>query len=121
MLSRIWLCSPMWQSLLELRGRGVRLVDSTRLQRIKEGPERRAATLMNEGIDVLNMHHTDWNGGLVTLLHRFNRLAFAWDMQFPEVLRPGLRMGLDGVYSDWVDRMIDAYRLELGAPRGVVG
>jgi glycerophosphoryl diester phosphodiesterase len=121
MLSRIWLCSPTWQSLLELRGHGVRLVESTRLQRIKEGPERRAATLMNEGIDVLNMHHTDWNGGLVTLLHRFNRLAFGWDMQFPEVLQPALRMGLDGVYSDWVDRMIDAYRIELGAPRGVTG
>ena len=54
MLERLWLCSQSWQSLLDLRGRGVRLVDSTRLQRIKEGPERRAATLMNEGIDVLD-------------------------------------------------------------------
>jgi len=25
-------------------------------------------------------------------------------------------MGIDGVHSDWVDRMIDAYRAELGAP-----
>jgi glycerophosphoryl diester phosphodiesterase len=119
MLGRIWLCSPTWQSLLDVRGRGVRLVDSTRLQRIKEGPERRAATLMQEGIDVLNMHHSDWNGGLVALLHRFERLAFGWDMQFPEILHPALRMGLDGIYSDWVDRMLDAYRAELGAPRGL--
>jgi glycerophosphoryl diester phosphodiesterase len=117
MLGRIWLCSPVYQSMLELRGSGVRLVDSTRLQKIKEGPERRAATLMNEGIDVLNMHHSDWNGGLVALLHRFDRLAFGWDMQFPDVLRPALRMGLDAIYSDWVDRMIDAYRAELGAPK----
>jgi glycerophosphoryl diester phosphodiesterase len=117
MLGRIWLCSPEYQSLLELRGRGVRLVESTRLHKIKEGPERRAATLMSQGIDVLNMHHSDWNGGLVALLHRFDRLAFGWDMQFPEVLQPALRMGLDGIYSDWVDRMIDAYRAELGAPR----
>ena len=117
MLERIWLCAPVWQSLLDLRGCGVRLVDSTRLHKIKEGTERRAATLMTEGIDVLNMHHTDWNGGLVALLHRFNRLAFGWDMQFPDVLQPALRMGLDGIYSDWVDRMIDAYRAELGASR----
>jgi hypothetical protein len=27
------------------------------------------------------------------------------------------RMGIDGVHSDWVDRMMDAYRAELGAPR----
>ena len=119
MLERIWLCAPEWQSLLELRGTGVKLVDSTRLHRIKEGPERRAATLMNEGIDVLNMHHTDWNGGLIALMHRFGRLAFGWDMQFDDVLRPALRMGIDAVYSDWVDRMVDAYREELGAPRPV--
>jgi hypothetical protein len=24
-------------------------------------------------------------------------------------------MGLDGVYSDWVDRMVDAYRAEIGS------
>jgi glycerophosphoryl diester phosphodiesterase len=116
MLEQLWLCSPTWQTLLPLRGQGAKLVDSTRLARIKEGPERRAATLADEGIDAVNMHHTDWNGGLVALFHRFQRVAFGWDMQFDHVLRPALRMGLDGVYSDWVDRMIDAYRDELGAP-----
>ena len=42
-LARLWLCHPRWQQLVEWRGRcdGVRLVDSTRLDRIKEGPERR--------------------------------------------------------------------------------
>jgi glycerophosphoryl diester phosphodiesterase len=65
------------------------------------------------------MHHTDWNGGLVALLHRFERLAFAWDLQFPDNLRPALRMGIDAVYSDWVDRMIDSYTAELGPPRPV--
>jgi glycerophosphoryl diester phosphodiesterase len=116
MLERLWLCSPTWQNLVELRGQGAKLVDSTRLGRIKEGPERRAATLASEGIDAVNMHHTDWSGGLVTLFHRFERITFGWDMQFEDVLRPALRMGLDGVFSDWVDRMIDAYRAELGTP-----
>ena len=102
--------------MLPLRGQGAKLVDSTRLSRIKEGPERRAATLASEGIDAVNMHHTDWNGGLVALFHRFERIAFGWDMQFEQVLRPALRMGLDGVYSDFVDRMMDAYRAELGDP-----
>jgi glycerophosphoryl diester phosphodiesterase len=119
MLPRVWLCVPVWQSLLPLRGQGVRLVDSTRLHRIKEGPERRAATLASEGIDALNLHHTDWNGGLVALLHRFDRLAFAWDLQFPDVLRSVLRMGIDAIYSDWVDRMMDAYTDEIGKPGAV--
>ena len=35
-------------------------------------------------------------------------------MQFEHVLRPALRMGLDGVYSDHVDVMVDAFRAELG-------
>ena len=117
MLARLWLCSPTWQSLVPLRGQGAKLVDSTRLHRIKEGPERRAATLMAEGIDAINMHYTDWNGGLVVLFHRFERAAFGWDMQIDDILRPAMRMGLDGVFSDWVDRMMDAYRAELGVPK----
>jgi glycerophosphoryl diester phosphodiesterase len=89
LLPRLWLCEPNWQSLLPLRSRldGAKLVDSTR------------------------------NGGLVTLFHRFEVCCIAWDLQFEHVLRPMFRMGIDGVHSDWVDRMMDAYRAELGAPR----
>ncbi|MBI5089688.1 MAG: glycerophosphodiester phosphodiesterase [Actinobacteria bacterium] len=116
MLPRLWLCSPVWRDLLPLRGQGARLVDSTRLSRIKEGPERRAAALASEGIDAVNMHHSDWNGGLVALFHRFERITFGWDMQFESILRPALRMGLDGVFSDHVDRMVEAFRAELGDP-----
>ena len=67
---------------MEWRGRNdeVRLVDSTRLDRAKEG-ERRAATLAAKGIDAVNMHHLDWTGGLTTLFHRFGVLCFAWDAQ----------------------------------------
>ena len=54
----------------------------------------------------------DWNGGLVALFHRFDRTAFAWDLQFEHALSAALRMGCDGIYSDWVDRMVAAYRAE---------
>jgi glycerophosphoryl diester phosphodiesterase len=116
LVERLWLCVPQWETTLALRGQGAKLVDSTRLSRMKEGPERRAATLREHGIDAVNLHHTDWNGGLVTLFHRFERAAFGWDMQEPHILQSGLRMGLDGVYSDWVDRMIEVYRAEIGLP-----
>ena len=110
-LDQLWLCHPSWQELASRRALqpDVRLVDSTRLAKITEGPERRAASLREAGIDCLNMHHSDWNGGLTTLVHRFERLAFGWDMQFDQVLDHGFRMGLDGVFSDHVDRMMDSY------------
>lgn len=63
------------------------------------------------------MHHTDWNGGLVALFHRFRLVTFGWDMQQDYLLENGLRMGLDGVYSDWVDRMVEVYTQQLGAPQ----
>jgi glycerophosphoryl diester phosphodiesterase len=72
---------------------------------MKEGPERRAATLRVEGIDAVNLHHTDWNGGLVALFHRFERACLAWDLQHEHLLQATLALGMDGVYSDWVDRM----------------
>ncbi|MEP7112377.1 MAG: glycerophosphodiester phosphodiesterase [Ilumatobacteraceae bacterium] len=116
MLERVWLCVPQWEATLPLRGQGAKLVDSTRLSRMREGPERRAATLREHGIDAVNLHHSDWNGGMVALFHRFERAAFGWDMQEPHILQAGLRMGLDGVYSDWVDRMMEVYDAEVGKP-----
>jgi glycerophosphoryl diester phosphodiesterase len=83
-------------------------VDSTRLRRIKGGPERRAATLAQEGVDALNMHWSDWTGGLTTLFHRFSRFAFGWDAQHRRQLDELLATGVDGVFSDHVDRMVEA-------------
>jgi len=117
LLPRLWLCDPDVDALTALRplDPDVKLVNSTRLNKMREGPERRAAMLSDRGIDAVNLHHTDWNGGLMTLFHRFRRVCFGWDMQFDHVLRPALRMGIDGVFSDHVDRMVDAFVAELGA------
>lgn len=110
----LWLCHPEWQQVAEWRsspeGRssGIHLVDSTRLKRMTDGPERRAATLANAGIDAVNLHYLDWTGGLATLFHRFEVLAFAWDAQLPRVLGELLDLGIDAVYSDHVDRMVAA-------------
>lgn len=115
MLPRLWLCDLDVDRLTALRplDADVRLVNSTRLARMKEGPERRAAVLSSAGIDAVNLHHTDWTGGLTTLFHRFRRVCFAWDLQFEHVLRPVLRMGIDGVFSDHVDTMVDAFAAEV--------
>ena len=114
LLPRLWLCHPDRELLTPLAALdpSVRLVMSTRLARLKEGPERCAATMAEQGIHAINLHHSDWTGGLTTLFHRFGRIGFAWDLQHDHMLRELLRMGIDGVFSDWVDRMIDAVRLE---------
>ena len=108
-LTRLWLCHSNLDTLVGWRARcaDVRLVNSTRLQHLPRGPERRAAELAASGIDAINLHHSDWSGGLTTLFHRFERLTFAWDAQHERVLRGLLRMGIDGIYSDWVDRMVE--------------
>ena len=108
--SRVWLCHPN-QTVLQRHRHSfpeARLVNSVRLNSIREGVEVRCASLANDGIDALNMRFDDWNGGLVTLAHRFSRFAFGWNLQHSHELRAGLRMGLDGIFSDYVDRMVDA-------------
>jgi glycerophosphoryl diester phosphodiesterase len=113
LVGRSFICCEDFELLQTIapRLRTLQLIDSSRLATMKTGPERRLADLSNLGVVGLNMHHTDWNGGLVTLAHRFNRLALAWDAQFEYQLTTTLLMGIDGLYSDWVDRMVDAARV----------
>jgi len=114
--SRMWLCHYSSAVVISQRPLlpNVRLVDSTRLSRIKEGLEMRCAKLFANGIDCLNMHHSDWSGGSTTLVHKFGMYAFGWDCQFHHVLSTSLRMGLDAVFSDHVDTMVETYEKEIG-------
>lgn len=115
---RTWLCSPVLDDLVARRDlfTDVRLVHSTRLNKLPDGPELHASRLASAGIDAMNMHHTDWSGGLAVLFHRFEVLAFGWDAQFDHQLEAAFRMGLDAVYSDHTDLMIDVMTREVGAP-----
>lgn len=109
-LDNLWLCHHDWTVVATWRdlAPGANLVDSTHFDRIKEGPERRAVSLADAGIGTINMHHSLWSAGLVTMFHRFGIECFAWDLQQTRLLRALLDMGIDAVYSDHVDRMTDA-------------
>lgn len=108
--SKLWLCHDDIDYLESLRPSfDGYLVDSTRLRRITEGVERRAVRLQASGIDAINMRHPDWTGGLVTLFHRFGRHTFGWDAQHPRELSNLFDAGIDGVFSDHVDRMIATF------------
>jgi glycerophosphoryl diester phosphodiesterase len=118
---RLWLCAPSLDELVALRSVDleVHLVHSTRLSKLRDGPEREAAVLAERGIDAVNLHYTEWTGGLVALFHRFERIAFGWDLQYDHVLHPAVRMGLDGVYSDHVDLMMAILEAEYAPPESL--
>jgi glycerophosphoryl diester phosphodiesterase len=105
---RLWLCHPDLDTVAGWRALAPSslLVHSTRLARLDGGPERHAARLREARIDAMNMHHSDWNGGLVAMFHRFERYALAWDAQFDRILDELVRIGVDGLFSDHVDRMV---------------
>jgi glycerophosphoryl diester phosphodiesterase len=109
-LDRLWLCHHRWEQVAEWRRAcaDVRLVDSTYLRRMSDGPEQRAAALADAGVDAVNLHHTEWTGGLTALFHRFGVLCFGWDAQHARILDGLLEVGIDAVYCDHVDRMVEA-------------
>jgi len=116
---RLWLCHRDWETVAAWReiDQRIRLVDSTRLERISEGPERRAARLSAAGIDAINLHESDWSSGLATLFHRFGLKCLGWDAQHTRQIDHLLNIGIDGLYSDHVDRMV--VRLQaVEPPRG---
>ena len=87
----------------------VRLVNSTTLEHVKEGPERRVATLSEVGADAFNMHFSEWNEALVSLCHRFQIRSFAWDAQEERQIDWLLSIGIDGIFSDHVEKMMTAW------------
>jgi glycerophosphoryl diester phosphodiesterase len=109
-LERLWLCYHDFRQAIEWRQTcpEVRLVDSTFLGHMPDGPEERAAALATAGIDAVNLHHSEWTGGLTSLFHRFEVLCFGWDAQHARILDALLDAGIDAVYCDHVDRMVDA-------------
>jgi glycerophosphoryl diester phosphodiesterase len=107
---RLWLCAASPELLEQWRSRWseVRLVLSVRRRHMEHGPEPLAARLAASGIDAVNMPHADWTGGTVALFHRFGVRAFGWDANFDRTLAELLDAGIDAVYSNHVDRMMDA-------------
>jgi len=105
----IYLCHPDLDVLEKQRSKshGISLVSSVRLAKLKKGPEMHAARMRELGVEVMNMHHRDWNGGLVALFQRFELQCFAWDCQFVRNIEDMAKIGINGIFSDWPDRFYD--------------
>ena len=107
-LDRLWLCSskPDLLTTLGTLAPEAHLVHSVRRRNVDVPLERHAARLAELGIGVINLHRSEWSAGLVGLFQRFGILAFGWDAQEVRHLRELLAMGIDGLYSDHVARMV---------------
>jgi glycerophosphoryl diester phosphodiesterase len=104
---RLWVCSPDLIELGALRDdRAVKLVHSTSKRSIDVPLERHAHELAELGIDAINLHHTEWTAGIVSLFHRFGLRCFAWDTQETRNIRAVLKMDIDAVYCDRPERMV---------------
>lgn len=107
-VDKLWVCHPDFELLQRWRDMApdVHLVNSTMLEDLPHGPERRAAELAAARIDAVNLRQQYWTGGLTTLFHRFEILCFGWDAQHERQIARLIDMGIDAVYSDFVDRMV---------------
>jgi glycerophosphoryl diester phosphodiesterase len=109
-VQRLWLCAETLAELEAVRQADpdVRLVHSMGRRNYGDALERHANTLVKTGVAALNLRESEWSLGLVTLAHRFELLAFAWDVQEYRRIRAVLEMGVDAIYSDHVERMVAA-------------
>lgn len=104
---RLWLCTPELDRAVEIAAEpDVHAVHSTLKGFIEAPIERHAALLGEHGVGAMNMHRTEWTAGLVSLFHRFDVRAFAWDVQEERHIRAMLRIDVDALYCDRPDRMV---------------
>ncbi|HVA74878.1 MAG TPA: glycerophosphodiester phosphodiesterase [Acidimicrobiales bacterium] len=111
---RLWICEPViarLRSWAPLAG-GARLVNSTHLDDMPEGFAVRLEELRAIGVGALNLHGSEWNSQRVAEAHDAGLLAFGWDAQDDRHIRRLVSLGLDGIYSDHVDRLVHAIATE---------
>jgi glycerophosphoryl diester phosphodiesterase len=102
--SRLWLVAPAhdmvrgWRSLAE----EVQLAVSIRL--VERSPSS-IVTAAGAGAHALNMRWPWWSERWVRRVHDAGLLAFGYDAQRTTSLRRCTSLGLDGVFSDHVDRL----------------
>ncbi len=109
-VERLWVVHELVDVLAEWRRRwpGLRLVHTTSVGAMVEGPSEHASRLGEVGVEAVNLRSDEWSPELVALFHSRGRLCFAWDAQDSETMHTLLQMGVDALYSDHVGELVRA-------------
>lgn len=104
---RLWLCSPSVDNLMRWRETTTaRLVHTARWTALPASAEQWVAHLTDRSIDGLCAVHGEWTGGLIALAHRFGRLTLARGPEHEREMAAVLDIGIDGVSSSQVERLM---------------
>ena len=77
-------------------------------RRLAGGLDEAVHLLAGAGASTINLHGSEWNPERVRLVHDAGLLAFGWDAQSEYHISRLVQLGVDGIYSDYVDRLIAA-------------
>jgi len=112
-IEKLWICHPDWTTSKHWReiNPNFKLVDSPGGKGFPEGGERRAFSLSENGFDAINLMEENWTAGYVELFHKYGLKCFAWNAHLPRQIERVLNLGVDGIYSDYSDRMLTAANL----------
>jgi len=109
-VARLWICSPKLDTLTswrELHGE-IHLVHSDREwnRTHRSDMDAHVRRLRERGIDVLNLQHRSCSPAVVGACHAQRIALFAWGVVRVATMQRLLRMGVDGMMSDHVDRLL---------------
>jgi glycerophosphoryl diester phosphodiesterase len=109
-VKRMWLCHDRVGPLVDMRAgsAAVRLVHSPNLRAIEARFGAHVVQLARLDIDALNMRWRAWTPERVAAVHREGLLAFAWDANADPAVERLMGLGVDGIYSDYPDRLVAA-------------
>lgn len=109
---RLWLCEADLGRVRTdvLPAAPAHMVMSTHVEdlgrKLAGGLEEAVRILAGAGVSTINLHGSEWNAERVRLVHEAGLLAFGWDAQSEYHISRLVKLGLDGVYSDHVDRLV---------------
>lgn len=108
--ARLWACHDDLDLLrgLRMRSAEVHLVWSTKLE--PGALAARLPRLVHAGVNALNLRWSGWNAAMVDSVHASGLLAFGWDAHQTRRVARLLDLGVDAIYSDFPDRLVEQVR-----------
>lgn len=90
----------------------VHLVDSTTIKRFDLSPKDYAVRATKAGIEVLNLPAKEWTAGLVETFQSTGLRCFAFRANKSRTIERLASLGIDGIHSDHVDRLVSGLGLQ---------